>query len=219
MLAYTKFDNPALYFSVAPICVRIGGALYSAGAEVSECLRWFEKAADYQHRFLVDEKKFKLANIGTIDNYLEIYSAAFLAGKSGELIAALEQCSYSETPPPLEMKLLTQFCDFLRGGKIDTDEKQLAELKALHERWGVLPLVLSTVSKKDAPGARAALDDYLANHWGPPIEKTAKKALKSPSAEFWGRWSFFSAAACKILEVVPDLGSRAKSYVPTELAG
>src|SRR5437879_557247 len=145
MLAYTKFDNPGLYFSVAPICVRIGGALYSAGAEVSECLHWFGEAATYQRRFLVEGKKFKLGNIGTIDNYLEIYSAAFLAGKSDELIAALKQCTYTETPRPSDMRLLQQFCDFLLRRKVETNEKQVAELKALHERWALLPLLFSAV--------------------------------------------------------------------------
>lgn len=219
ILAYTKYNNPAMFFSVAPKCVRIGLALYSAGAEVSECLRWFAEAAMYQHRFIAEGKKFQFAGPGTIDDYLPLYSAAFLAGRSDELITALKQCTYTETPHPATSRLIAQFCDLLQGRPVETNEAEIAELDSLWKPWACLPPLFSAVSTKDPAKAAPVLEDYLTKIWGPPTEKWAKKALKSPTPEYFGKWALLAAAACKILRTVPDLSTKAKTYVPVELVG
>lgn len=219
ILAYTQYDNPVLFTSVAPKCVRIGLALYSAGAEVAESVRWFGDAATYQRRFLSEGKKFQFAGPGTIDDYLALYCAAFLAGKSDDLIAALKQCTYTETTHPAKIRLLAQFCDFLQARPVKSNASEVAELRSLWEPWAFLPVLFSAVSMKDTVKAAIALEDYLANIWGPPTEKWAKKVLKSPNPEYHGKWAILSAAACKILGTVPDLSTKAKLYIPVDLIG
>lgn len=217
MNAYIQYNNPASFFAVAPKCVRIGVALYSAGNEVSECHYWFGKAADYQRRFLAEGKQFTLGGRGNIEDYLELYSSAFLAGQSHELIATLRRCKYTETTHPAKLRLLVQFCDLLEGNLVETKAADVAELKVIKPEWAYLPVLFSAVSKKDLAKTATALDDYLVNSWGPSAEKWAKKALHSPTPDYCGKWSVFSAAACKILGTVPDLGTKAKRYVPVDL--
>jgi hypothetical protein len=217
MRDYTQYSNPVLLASVAPKCVRIGVALYSAGAKTSECREWFGEAAAYQQRFLADGKQFKLAGPGTIDDYLELYSAAFLAGTSDSLIDTLQRCTYTETTHPAKTRLLMQFCDLLKRKPVDSNASEVAELRSIKKEWASLPVLFSAVSTKSISDAASALDDYLTNSWGPPIEKWAKKALKSGNPDYCGRWSVFSAAACSILGTVPDLGKKAAPYVPVDL--
>jgi hypothetical protein len=212
-----KYNNPAILFTAAPACVRIGLALYSAGAGVSECLRWFSEAAAYQHRFITEGRKFRFGGAGTIDSYLALYSAAFLAGHSDELIADLKQCTYTETPHPATTRLIAQFCDLLQGRPVETNAAEIAELNSLWKPWAFLPTFFSAVSTKDPAKAAPALDDYLTRIWGPPTEKWAKKALKSPTPEYFGKWALLAAAACRIPRAVPDLSAEAKTYLPVDL--
>jgi hypothetical protein len=216
MLAYTNYDNPALFASVAPKCMRIGVALYSAGEDLSESLGWFEKAADYQTRFLVEGVKFNLAGLGIIDTYFELYSAAFLAGKSDELIGALKKCTYKEDQHPMKVRLLDQFCDLLQGRPVETDEAEVAEIGALKKEWAHLPPLFSAAAAQDGDRMPAALEAYLLKYWGPPMEREAKRELRSPNPEYSGKWSLLSAAACRIAGGVPDISKKAMSYVPTD---
>jgi hypothetical protein len=191
--------------------------LYSAGVSVVECLQWCGEAATYQRRFLAEGKQFKLVSPGNIDDYLELYSAAFLSNQSDDLIAALKKCEYTGQIIPGTMRLLEQFCDLLQGREVQIDQGQSTELESIKKDWVCLPVLFSTVSRKDISAAAPALDDYLANSWGPPIEKWAKNAIKSSKAEYCGKWSMFSAAACKILGSVPELSKKASAYVPADL--
>lgn len=213
--SYTRYNNPALFFSVAPKCVRIGVALYSAGMEIAECHRWFAEAATYQFRFLSEGKQFKLGGPGNIDDYLELYSAAFLAGQSDQLIEALKRCSYTEAAHPAKVRLLAQFCDFLQGRVVRTSRDEVAELRSIKEDWAYLPVLFSSVSSGDVKQATVALDDYLLNSWGPATEKWAKKAVKGP--DYIGKWTLLSTAACQIMSAVPELSAKAKTYLPIEL--
>lgn len=216
MSAYTSYDNPALFGSVAPKCVRIGLGLYSAGSPVSECVEWFGRAATYQHRFMAEGAKFSPRS-AIIDEYLEIYSAAFLAGKSGELVEALKKSTYGVGADPAMVRLLDQFCDLLQDRPVETSAAQAEELASLHKPWAYLPPLFSAASTGDAGAAASALDDYLLRYWGPQMEREAKRALKSPQPEYWGRWSLFSAACCRMLGHVPEVSKKAGTYIPVEL--
>ena len=218
MQAYTSYNNPALFRSVAPKCVRIGLALYSAGADVSECFEWFGKAADYQTRFIAEGTKFSPEGRGSIDDYLEIYSAAFLAGRSKELLAALQRCTYTEPGHPVIVRLLDQFITLLRGGRVEASTAEAADAAAAKKEWGSLPALFDAASDHDIEAAGPALDAYLVKSWSPMIEREAKRALKSPTPDYWGKWSLLSAAVCRIVGGVANVSKKASSYIPSELA-
>ena len=214
--AYTDYDNPVLLASVAPKCVRMGLILYSAGAEASQSYACFEKAASYQLRFISEGKQYQLGGKGGIDNYLELYSAAHLVDQSAELIAALKKCTYTDKDDPVVARLIDQFCDVLLDRLVETDDSQITQLKAIDARLAVLPILFSEVSRR-SDTATLALEEYLAKHWGPALEKLAKKELKSPKADYAGKWCLLAVAMCKQLGTVPALSVKAKSYLPVEL--
>lgn len=216
--AYTSHGNPALFMSVVPHFLRIASARYSAGAPVADCLSALGDAAQHQLRFIVEGRQYRFAGRGGIDNYLELYSAAHLAGCSATLIAALRQCVYAEPERQTWLpRLIEQFCDVLLGLPVETDADQLSVLARVDPRVAVLPRLFVAVSHRDVPAASAALDDYLAQHWGPPVEKQAKRDLKSAQPVYCGKWCFLSAAMCRVLGVVPDLSPLARRYAPLDL--
>jgi hypothetical protein len=214
--AYTQYNNPILFASVAPKYVRMGVTLYSAGAPAADCLRFFDDAAEFQVRFLAEGKQYQLGGKGGIDNYLELYSAAHLAQRSDDLITVLKKCSYAEPDDAVVSRLIDQFCDVLQGRPVQIDDAQIAKLKTLDARVALLPRLFAGISKKDAAGVMA-LEEYLVKHWGPALEKVAKKELKSAKPEYAGKWCLLAAAMCKRLGKVPQLSIKALSYLPVEL--
>jgi hypothetical protein len=222
IVAYTDYNNPVLFASVAPKCVRMGLILYSTGAEILQARAWFEKAADYQLRFICEGKQYQFGGKGSIDNYLELYSAAHLVDKSAELIAALKKCTYTDKDDAggyrWVSRLIDQFCDVLLGQQVETDDTQIAQLQRMDARVAALPILFSEVSKRsDAAGP--ALEKYLATHWGPALEKIGKKELKAPKPEYAGKWCLLAAAMCKQLGRTPTLSDKAMRYLPADLLG
>ena len=214
---YTSYNNPALFFAVVPHFLRIASARYSAGEEVEHCREALRDAAQHQLRFIVEGKQYKFGGKGGIDNYLELYGAAYLVGLSGELIEALKKCTYTEKTEPWLTRLIDQLCDVLTGQCVETDEAQMAELKNVDADIALLPGLFSAVSHNNKSMAGAALEEYLAKHWGPALEKNAKKELKSPRPTYCGKWCYFAAAMCKQLGAVPELSAKARTYLPIEL--
>ena len=215
--AYTGHNNAVLFGSVAPKCIRIVRAAYSCGAEPGYCREWLQQAATYHHRFMVEGKKFAFGGPGNIDDYLELYSGALLVDQGGALAQARRQCTYTETPHPVVTRLISQFLDLLEGQKVHVGDGESAESAAVKKEWGALPALFKAVSDKDVPAASSALERYLADAWAPPMEKWAKTALKAAQPEYTGKWSFFSAAVCRLLGTMPELGPKGKLYVPVDL--
>lgn len=216
--AYTSHGNPALFMSVVPHFLRIASARYSAGAPISACRQALDEAVEHQERFIVEGRKYQFAGRGGIDNYLELYSAAHLVGRSSSLITVLRQCVYAEPERQTWLpRLIQQFGDALLGLTVETDAAQQAELAKVDPRIAVLPGLFAAVSHHDVAAATVALERYLVQYWGPPIEKQAKRDLKSVQPVYCGKWCFLSAAMCRVLGTVPDLSLLARRYVPVDL--
>jgi hypothetical protein len=214
---YTKAANPAVFGFAARICVRVGKALYSAAVKPAECREWFAKAADFQRRFIIDGRKFAFAGAGNIDDYLELYSAAFLAGESAALIEALLKCTYTEKTHLVTARLISQMCALLSGQTVEVGAQEAAEAAALKKEWEPLPELFAAVSTQDASRGMSALEAFLAQYWSAGVEKWAKTALKSPQPDYEGKWSLMSAAACRILGRIPPINEKFKVYLPVEL--
>jgi hypothetical protein len=218
MNAYLKYQNPRVYNFVARSCVKLGKAHYARGSGLDVVMNWLRQAGEYHRSFIADGRKYELADAGTIDDYLELLAAAFLAGNAERLIEALQRCVYTSKPlhPPAQ-RLFDEYCAMLLGQEAPIPASDAEELGALYKDWGALPPVVQAAARLRTDALGPALDAYLSAVWGKSMDKWARTALKSPRPDYYGRFCFFAAACCRVAGIIPPLGKKAASYLPVEL--
>jgi hypothetical protein len=207
-----------LFDSAAEYTLQIASALYSGGAPAAECFRRIDEVATYEVRYIAEGRKYTFDGVGPfVNRFLERFPAAHLVGRAGELVAAHRRCTFSNPPVPWEEVLLTPLCAVLTGEPVDTDPSDAATAGRVARYLGPIPRLCQAVGDRDATAFATALDEFLRDGWGPYIERCAKTALKAKPHEYFGKWSYLSAALCRIMGGVPELPAKALKYVPVEL--
>jgi hypothetical protein len=190
--------------------IRVAAALYSAGAETSECRDALNAAVDANLEFL-RQKAYRLPGYGTIRVDLEVFGAAGLVARGPELAAAFARCEIVAPPPAPLAALRQQLIALWSGAGVAPSAAEAAALAKLPKEWKPLPALFEAAAARDTSGFRERLDAYLKQSWAKEVRLAAR------SAQYAGRWSFLSAGLCQRMGGVPDLSDEAMQYVPVEL--
>lgn len=208
--------GPPLYSSVAEYNVRLARAAYSAGEPAARCKKYLKQSATYQARFFREGTDGKLAGFGQLERYLEWFGAADLVGNGAEVVAAFRSLSVTGVLPWQE-SLMSQLCAVFAGEPFVLRTEQVDQVARIKE-YKDLPQLFRAMSDRDAVACEKALESFLTASWGPSADRAARKDLKAPYPLYTGRWSVFSAAACRRIGKPPGLSKKALQYVPLELA-
>jgi len=207
--------NPAVSVVAGDYCVRMGRAVYSAGAPASECRRYLKRSADHQLRYFAEGAGPRLSDLRQCDDYLEEFCAAYLAGSANEVLSAFEHVKPAHMQP-WERVLLGALQCVLQGRAVIMNEQDVAITEKTKE-FAPLPGLFDAIGQRDQAAFAAALETYALKIWGPPAESVARKALGEAGANYTGKWSFFCAAMCAVMGGVPRLSKKALQYVPVDL--
>ena len=207
--------NPVAFLTGGDYCIRMGRAAYSAGGPVSDCRAYLKRSAGFQVRYYTEGVKSKLTSLWQIEEYLEGFSAAYLAGDSAEVISSFNRVK-PDRMHSWDRALLGALETLLLGRPGTPDEEGTSAAGKIRE-FASLPGLFDAVERRDMTAFTDSLENYATKSWGPPADRVAKKALSQVHPNHSGKWSFFCAAICSVMGGVPRLSKKALQYVPVEL--
>jgi hypothetical protein len=210
-----KTGSPAVFFVAADYCILMARAAYSAGNLASECRAYLKRSADYQIRFYTEGVQSKLASLFQTEEYLEGFSAAYIAGAAKEVISAFESVK-PDHMHPWERTLIGSLESVLLGKNITHDEEGKIAVARM-KQFASLPNLFHATECRDMTMFTDALENYAAKNWGPMVDRRTKSALQQTYPDYAGKWSFLSAVMCDVMGDTPNLSKKALQYIPVEL--
>jgi hypothetical protein len=196
------------------IANNIALALYSSGAEIAECKRWFGVAVDTRREW-AELMGFEFEDYGLAFEDMETFSGALLIGRQAEVVELHRKARYQSNRTPSLINLIDQYCDVLMGTPIShtVDERSL---KKVAPDWLTLPPLFQAVADRDQKLFAEGLEAYLVKSWERHA-KEIKRAAKDQEPTYVGAWNLLSAALRQIMGNVPELSKKTRGYVPAEL--
>lgn len=190
-------------------CLSIGLALYSAGHPPQESLHWFDQAVSHSIR-LLEIDNYHLFAYTTLASDLELFPAAYLAGRGNEMIEAYRRCTFEKQAQPRVEGLIAQLCAVLNDEPLHQLLSTTEDLKRNAKEWLVLPPLFSAVASHAQPAFNDALINFLTGYW-------MKVVRANDDTYYVGDWCLLATALCSKMQVIPNLPDSAKKFVAEDL--